>query len=68
METKAKIRSRNPHLMHVPSVLVKQGFKGEVKIYSNAKTFLVVHPEASPPEIIRSVEILLQDLKLRFGT
>jgi len=67
MEATTKIREKNPTLMNVPSAIVKQGFKGETKIYANAKTFLVVHPKATKGEIIRSVEILLQDIKLRFG-
>lgn len=55
-------------IMHVPTEVVEQGYKGEIDALMNARTITIIHPEASLEEVKRSLEIVLEDVKLRIDS
>jgi len=65
---KRKIRV-NPktHLAYIPEEVINEGFTGDLDAYANAKTVTLVHPDAPLDEVERSLEIVLQDIRLRMG-
>lgn len=65
MKRRTKIGENKPHPLYVPKQLADQGFRGDVDMYVNAKTFVVAHPKATLSEVEESLRIILRDLKLR---
>jgi len=65
---KRKIRI-NPitHLAYIPEEVINEGFVGDLDAYANAKTVTLVHPGAPLKDVERSLEIVLQDIRLRMG-
>ena len=65
---KRKIRV-NPktHLAYIPEEVINEGFIGDLDAYANAKTVTLVHPGAPLSEVERSLQIVLQDIRLRMG-
>jgi len=65
---KRKIRV-NPktHLAYIPEEIINEGFVGDLEAFANAKTITLVHPDAPLSEVERSLEIVLQDIRLRMG-
>jgi len=64
MKRKIKI---NPEarIAHIPKEIIDQGFEGEVDAYANAITLTLVSPNKSLKEVERSLEIVLDDIRLR---
>jgi hypothetical protein len=50
---------------YIPKELIDQGFKGELDGYANAVTLTIVNPNTPLEDVERSLEIVLQDIKLR---
>ncbi|UCE74839.1 MAG: hypothetical protein JSV56_03820 [Methanomassiliicoccales archaeon] len=65
MKKKVKIGTYSPYPLYIPKDLAKEGFVGETWLFANAKTVTIVHPRASLEEIEESLEIVLQDIRLR---
>lgn len=66
MKRKIRINPKT-RLAYIPEDIINEGFSEDVDAYANAKTFTIVHPKASFEEIERSLEIVLQDIRLRMG-
>ncbi|MBU2597555.1 MAG: hypothetical protein KJ757_08360 [Planctomycetes bacterium] len=65
---KRKIRvNLTTHLAYIPEDIINEGFLGDLDAYANAKTVTLVHPDTSLKEVERSLEIVLQDIRLRMG-
>jgi len=64
MKRKIKI---NPEarIAHIPKEIIDQGFEGEVDAYANAITLTLVSPNTPLKEVERSLEIVLEDIRLR---
>lgn len=67
MKRKIRITPETPHRTYIPNEIADEGFVGIVDAYANAKTVTIVHPGASLEEVERSLEIVLQDIRLRMG-
>lgn len=52
-------------IAHIPKELIDQGLKGEVDGYANAVTLTLVNPDTPLEDVERSLEIVLEDIKLR---
>jgi len=53
---------------HIPSIVRRElGHPREIPFVVTAHTVLLVDPRRSPEEIIKSLEVLKEDLKLRYG-
>ena len=63
---------KNPGIFHhrayIPNEIADEGFVGDLDAYASAKTVTLVHPLASLQEVERSLEIVLQDIRLRMGS
>lgn len=66
MKRKIKINPKT-RIAYIPDDIIEEGFINACDVYANAKTVTIVHPKASLEEIIRSLEIVLQDIQLRQG-
>jgi hypothetical protein len=53
--------------MYMPKAVADQGFTGELDAYADAITITIVKSEATLEEVERSLEIVLQDIRLRMG-
>lgn len=49
----------------MPRQLLRDGFGGDVDIYSNSITFTIVHPSADIREVKQSLDITLKEIELR---
>ena len=67
MKRKIKVAPDAPHRAYIPNEIADEGFVGDLDAYANAKTVTLVHPDASLEEVERSLEIVLQDIRLRMG-
>jgi hypothetical protein len=65
MQKELKICEKKPYRLYFPKEWVKQGFKGDIKSYANARTITIAHPKATLEEIRESLRIVLQDIELR---
>lgn len=66
MLTKLRIGPKPPYRIYLPRDLVeKEGFKGELPVFKNAMTVVLLHPEASLENVERSLRIILDDIALR---
>lgn len=54
-------------IAYIPDSIRDEGFIETVELLANAKTVTLLHPDASLEEIERSLEIVLQDIRLRMG-
>lgn len=52
-------------IAYIPKELIDQGFQGEVDGYANAVTLTIVSPNAALEDVERSLEIVLEDIRLR---
>jgi len=52
-------------IAYIPKELIDQGFKGDLDGYANAVTLTLVNPETPLGDIERSLQIVLEDIKLR---
>lgn len=66
MKRKIRINPKT-YLAYIPEDVIREGFVEDVDAYANAKTVTLVHPEASLEDVERSLEIVLQDIRLRMG-
>ncbi|MHA1813647.1 MAG: hypothetical protein ACTSYX_09485 [Candidatus Thorarchaeota archaeon] len=66
MKRKIRINPKTK-LAYIPESIIQEGFVEDVDAYGNAKTLTLVHPKASLEEVARSLEIVLQDVRLRMG-
>lgn len=66
MKRKIRINPKTK-LAYIPDDITGEGFIEDVDAYANAKTVTIVHPKASLEEVERSLEIVLQDIRLRMG-
>lgn len=64
MKRRIKINPK-AKIAHIPKELIEQGFKGDLDAYANAVTLTIVNENASLDSIRRSLEIVLEDIKLR---
>ena len=60
-----KIKVGKKGITYIPDVLRDDGYIGDVEYLANAKTVILIRPKATLKEVERSLEILLQDVKLR---
>jgi hypothetical protein len=49
----------------MPRQLLRDGFGGDVDVYSNSITFTIVHPSADIREVKQSLDITLKEIELR---
>jgi len=49
----------------MPKELLRDGFKGDVDVFSNSITFTIVHPGADLQKVKESLEITSKDIELR---
>lgn len=49
----------------MPKELLRDGFKGDVDVFSNSITFTIVHPSADLQKVKESLDITLKDIELR---
>lgn len=66
MKRKIRINPKT-HLAYIPEEVINEGFTGDLDAYANAKTVTLVHPDAPLEDVERSLEIVLQDIRLRMG-
>jgi len=53
---------------HIPSIVRRElGHPREIPFVMTAHTVLLIDPTKTPEEIIRSLDVLKEDLKLRWG-
>lgn len=57
---------KNPRA-YLPRELIDEGFSGEVEILANAFTATIVKPKSTLEQIEKSLNIVLQDVRLRMG-
>lgn len=48
-----------------PEELKRFGFVGEVEVISDSATGTIIHPEAAPEQVIKSLENRIRDMQLR---
>lgn len=66
MKWKIRINPKT-HLAYIPEGVINEGFVGDLDAYANAKTITIVHPDAALEDVERSLQIVLQDIRLRMG-
>jgi hypothetical protein len=49
----------------MPRQVLRDGFGGDVDVYSNSITFTIVHPSADIREVKQSLDITLKEIELR---
>ncbi len=49
----------------MPKELLRDGFKGDVDVFSTSITFTIVHPSADLQKVRESLDITLKDIELR---
>lgn len=64
MLRKIKI-NREARIAYIPKELIDQGLSGEMDGYANAVTLTIVNPNTPLEQVERSLEIVLQDIRLR---
>lgn len=52
-------------IAYIPKELIDQGLFGELDGYANAVTLTIVNPDTPLEDIERSLEIVLEDIRLR---
>jgi len=65
-----KVKVFKKRLGYLPKILLKEvgaGEGDEIPFYIDANTVLLVRKDATLEDIIRSLEVLKEDLKLRAG-
>ncbi len=67
MKKKLKINKESKTL-YVPKEMIDDGYEGEVEALLNARTVTIMHPDASLEEVRKSLEIVLEDVKLRIAS
>jgi len=50
---------------YIPKDIREEGYEGDVETIANALTITMIKPGVSPESAIKSLEIVIQDLKLR---
>ncbi len=50
---------------YFPKVIRKEGFVGEIEGLPNALTFTLIKPGTKLADVVKSLEIILQDIELR---
>ncbi len=50
---------------YFPKVIRKEGFVGEIEGLPNALTFTLIRPGTKLADVVKSLEIILQDIELR---
>lgn len=65
MKKSIRIGENAPHPLYIPKDLVDEGFVGDTYMLINAKTATIVHPKASLEDVEKSLEIVLEDIRLR---
>ena len=54
-------------LAYIPDEIIREGFVDDVDAYANAITVTLVKPNSSLEEVEQSLQIVLQDIRLRMG-
>jgi len=49
----------------IPKVLKEAGFVGDIPYLLDAATAVLIHPRASLDDVERSLQVLLEDIKIR---
>lgn len=49
----------------MPKELLREGFSGDVDVFSTSITFTIVHPSADLRKVKESLDITLKDIELR---
>jgi hypothetical protein len=49
----------------MPKELLREGFSGDVNVFSTPITFTIVHPSADLRKVKKSLDITLKDIELR---
>jgi hypothetical protein len=64
--TKSRIRiNPNTGVLYMPKELLREGFSGDVNIFSTSITFTIIHPSADLRKVKESLDITLRDIELR---
>jgi hypothetical protein len=50
---------------YIPKEIREEGYEGDVETIANALTITLIKPGVSPESAIKSLEIVIQDIKLR---
>ncbi len=57
--------SEKNQITWVPKILTGAGFKGKVSFLTNCYTVVLLHPDATLQDIEKSLQITLEDVRLR---
>lgn len=66
MKKKIRINPKT-QLAYIPDEIIREGFVDDVDAYANAITVTLVKPNSSLEEVEQSLQIVLQDIRLRMG-
>lgn len=64
MKSRVRINPKTG-VFYMPKELLRDGFKGDVDVFSNSITFTIVHPNADLQKVKESFDITLRDIELR---
>ena len=65
MKRKIKISTESPYRTYMPKDIVDEGIKGDTIVMCNAVTATIVKPGTPIRDIVRSMELIIDDLRLR---
>lgn len=66
MKRKIRINPKT-QLAYIPDEIIREGFTDDVDAYANAITVTLVKPDSTLAEVEQSLQIVLQDIRLRMG-
>jgi len=64
---KVRVYEKHPHYLYMPKDFVEEGFVGVMDALANAKTITLLHPSTTLEEAEKSLEIVIEDIRLRRG-
>lgn len=67
MKRRMKI-NETAKILYIPQEVIDEGYKGDIDVLMNARTITIIKPGATLEEVRRSLEIVLQDVKLRMDS
>ena len=65
MKKKIKIGENPPHPLYISKELAEEGFIGDTYMLANAVTITIVKPETSLKDIIKSLQMVINDAEFR---
>jgi hypothetical protein len=59
--------SERTRVAYFPRELVKSGFKGKIPYLKSAMAVVLLHPDATFDEVEESLQVILQEIRVRKG-